>query len=172
MKINTTLSPLANVYALVNAANALTLDATKATVGVPVVRDPDAGNTHNTSLTLTAVDGGGIQAGTTVTVTYERLGMGTGVAAPEFGFYTDGTTQRVAFKTAVATSLGLIESEIDLTGVLPSAPGVTETMTISAKANSLLYYGNQDLLVDWLVVEPTMAESVTVTKLSGFDPVV
>lgn len=171
MQINKTLTALANVYALVNAANALSLDATKASVGVPAARTPGA-NPRNTTVTLTAVDGGGYESGTTVDVTYDRLGMGSGVATPEFGFHTDGTTQLAAFKTAVATSLGLIESEIDLTGNLPTVEGATETMVITAKAGSLLYVGTQNLTVDWPQGEPAMAEAVTVTQLSGFDPVV
>lgn len=170
MKINTTLTALANVYALVNAANALTLDATKATVGAPAARTPDA-NPRNTTVTLTAVDGGGIEAGTTVDVTYDRLGMGSGVVTPEFSFFTDGTTTLPSFKTAVATSLGLIEAEIDVTGTLPATEGETTTMVVAAKAGSLLYVGTQNLTVEWPAGEPTMAESVTVTQLSGFDPV-
>lgn len=171
MQINTSLTALANVYALINAANALTLDSTKATVGAPVVRVPDA-NPRNTTITLTAVDGGGYEAGTTVDVTYTRLGMGSGVAVPEFGFFTDGTTTPAAFKTAVAVSLGLLESDITLTGDLPDTEGETVTIVLAAAANSLLYVGSQNLTVEWPQGEPTMAEAVTVTSLDGFDPVV
>lgn len=169
MKINTTLTALANVYALVNAANALTLDATKGTFGVPAARTPGA-DPRNTTVTLTAVDGGGIEAGSTVDVTYNRLGMGSGVVTPEFEFFTDDTTTLASFKTAAATSLGLIESELDLVGALPTAEGETTTIVISAKPGSLLYVGTQDLTVEWPQGEPTMAESVTVTQLDGFDP--
>lgn len=169
MKINTTLTALANVYALVNAANALTLDVTKATIGVPVGREPDA-DPRNTSVALTAVDGGGYEAGSTVNVNYTRLGMGSGVVSPEFGFFTDGTTTLASFKTAAAVSLGLIESELDFTGDIPTAEGQTTTIAVSAKAGSLLYVGTQDLTVEWPQGEPTMAESVTVTQLDGFDP--
>lgn len=170
MQINTSLTALANVYALINAANALTLDATKATVSAPVVRAPDA-NPRNTTVTLTAVDGGGYEAGSTIDVTYTRLGMGSGVAVPEFGFFTDDTTTPAAFKTAVATSLGLIESEIVLTGDLPDAEGESVTIVLAAKAGSLIYIGSQNLTVEWPQGEPTMAEAVTVTALDGFDPV-
>lgn len=145
MKINISLTALANVYSLVNAANALTLNATKATVGIPSARTPGA-NPHNTSLVLTAVDGGGYVSGSSVTVTYNRLGMGSGVAAPDFNFITNAATDASNFKTTVAAQLGLIESEIELTGTLP-AIGEEVTMVIAAKTDSLVYTGTQNITV-------------------------
>lgn len=168
MKIDIAKSAIVNAFALINAANALTLDATKVTLGAPVARTPGA-NPRNTTLTLTAVVGQGYKD--TVDVTYTRLGMGSGVAVPEFGFHTDGTTLLPAFKTAVATSLGLVEAEIDVTGDLPATEGSTTTMVVSAKAGSLLYIGTQDLTVDWPQGDVALADAVTVPDLDGFDPV-
>lgn len=169
MKIDVTKSAIVNVYALINAANALTLDATKASLGVPAARVPDA-NPRNTTLVLTAVDGGGYVAGTTVEVKYTRLGMGSGVVTPEFGFHTDDTTTLASFKTAVAVSLGLLEAEIDVTGSLPATEGSSTVMVVAAKAGSLLYAGSQDLAVDWPQGELDLNEAVTVADLDGFDP--
>lgn len=169
MKIDTTKTAIVNAFALINAANALTLDATKVTLGAPAPRTPGA-NPRNTTLTLTAVAGQGYKD--SVDVTYTRLGMGSGVVTPEFGFHTDGTTQLAAFKTAVCTSLGLVEAEIDLTGTLPATEGSSTVMVITAKATSLLYVGTQNLAVDWPQGDVAMADAVTVKDLDGFDPVV
>lgn len=169
MKIDITKSAILNAFALINAANALTLDATKVTLSAPVARVPGA-NPRNTTLTLTAVPGQGYKD--SVDVTYTRLGMGSGVAVPEFGFHTDGTTQMAAFKTAVATSLGLVEAELDLTGELPATEGSSTVMVLSAKDGSLLYVGTQNLAVDWPQGDVALADAVTVKDLDGFDPVV
>lgn len=169
MKINIALTAIANAYALVNATNALTLDATKATLGVPAVREPDA-DPRNTTLVLTGVNAGGYNG--TQTVTYTRLGMGSGVAAPETGFHVDGATTMASFKTAVATSLGLLESELELDGVLPAAEGQSEFIKLKAKLDSLLYVGEQDLEVTWPQGIVELADAITISKLDGFDPVV
>jgi len=169
MKIDITKTAIVNAFALINAANALTLDATKVTLGAPAPRTPGA-NPRNTTLTLTAVADQGYTG--TVDVTYTRLGMGSGVAVPEFGFHTDGTTTLPAFKTAVATSLGLVEAEIDVTGTLPATEGESVTMVVAAKAGSLLYVGTQNLTVDWPQGDVALADAVTVQDLDGFDPVV
>lgn len=167
MKINLALTAIANAYALVNAANALTLDVTKATLGVPAARVPDA-DPRNTTLVLTGVNEGGYNG--TKSVTYTRLGMGSGVAVPEFEFHTDGTTTPASFLTAVATSLGLKESEIEITGDLPEAEGEGTTIVLSAKAGSLLYVGQQNLIVDWPQGIVELDDAITVTQLDGFEP--
>jgi hypothetical protein len=170
MKINVTLSAIANAYALINAANALTLDASKVTLGVPAVFEPVGGNPRNTTLILTGVNAGGYNG--TKEVKYTRLGMGSGVVAPETGFHIDGTTTLASFKTAVATSLGLVESELELEGVLPAAEGQSEFIKLKAKAGSLLYVGEQDLEVTWPQGIVELNDAITVTDLDGFDPVV
>lgn len=166
MKINAALSAVANLFALVNADNALTLDATKVTPGVPASRVPDA-NPTNTTLTLTAIADQGYFG--TVNVTYTRLGMGSGVITPIFDFLTDGTTTNATLLAAAAASLGLVASEIEITGALPAADGDTTVVSLAAKADSLLYIGSQNLNLEWPAADVDLSEAVAVTQLNGFE---
>ncbi len=167
MKINTAISASANLFALVNSDNALTLNATKVTPGVPAPRTPGA-DPSNTTLTFTAIADQGYFG--TVDVTYTRLGMSSGVTTPIFDFLTDGDTTNASLLAAAAASLGLIASEIQITGTLPAADGDTTTVSLSAKAGSLLYIGSQDLNLEWPADAIDLAEAVAVTQLNGFEP--
>ncbi len=155
-----------NVFALVNAANAgLTLDATKVTLGTPVVRTPDA-NPHNTTITLTAIAEQGYTG--TVDITLTRLGMGTGVTTPDFDFVIT-TDDAAAFKTQVATQLGLVESEIVIVGTLPTE-GNSGTVTVAGIAGSFLYLPTtQTLNVDFPVPQEALTDAVATTQMDGFD---
>lgn len=164
MKIDISKTAIENVFALINADNGSTHDAATVTLGVPAVRTPDA-NPRNTTLVLTAVVGGGFTG--TDTVTYTRLGMGSGVVTPSFDFETDGDTTNASFKTQVATALGLREDQIQITGTLPAAEGDETTMTVAAIADSLLYVGSQALTVTWPV--PQVPLDLTTKDLSGFE---
>ncbi len=164
MKIDISKTAIENVYALINADNASTHSAATVTLGVPVVRTPDA-NPRNTTLELTAVVDGGFTG--TDTVTYTRLGMGSGVVTPSFDFEIDGETDAASFKTQVATALGLREDQIQITGTLPAAEGDDTTMTVAAIADSLLYVGSQALQVSWPV--PQAPLNLTTKDLSGFE---
>lgn len=164
MNIDISKTGVENVYALINADNSTAHSAATVTLGVPAVRTPDA-NPRNTTLVLTAVVGGGFTG--TDTLTYTRLGMGSGVVTPSFDFEVDGDTTAASFKTQVATALGLREDQITITGTLPAAEGEDTTMTVAAVADSLLYVGSQALSVSWPV--PQVPLDLTTKDLSGFE---
>lgn len=169
MQINIAKTGPENVFDLVNAANAgLTLDGTKVTLGTPVVRTPDA-NPHNTTITLTAIAEQGYTG--TVDITLTRLGMGSGVVTPSYDFeITSGDA--AAFKTQVATQLGLVESEIVIVGTLPTE-GNSGTVTVAGIADSVLYLPTtQTLNVDFPVPQEALTDAVATTEMDGFDPAV
>jgi hypothetical protein len=146
MQIDTLKSSTLNLLALVNTANGLSLTEEHVTVGVPVARTPDA-NPRNTSVTLTAVPGKGYSG--TMTVTYTRLGMDSGVVLPSFLFDTTEFSTPANLLTSVASTLGLIETSLILTGGLPIEEGTTSTVTLAGNETSLVYAGSQELSLNF-----------------------
>lgn len=172
MQINLALTAIANVLALFNAANGLSMTEAQISVGAPSVFD-DGLNPRNTQVTLTALGGGGAQAETTVDVRYTRLGLTSGVAVAntELEVADDETEETLLAKAAV--QLGLLASEVEWDGtvVLP-ADGENGTATLKAIDGSLLYVGTLVLDLVNPAAEVPLGELAQNGDLDGFDPVV
>lgn len=169
MKINVSISAIANLIAQINADNAgLNLTEAQVTIGAPSARTPDA-NTNNTTLDLAAVAGQGYSG--TKTITYMRLGMDSGVVTPVTGLTVTAANTQAEVLTMAATDMGLVEAELEVTAftapVDSSTPG---SITIQPKATSLLYVGAAKTLD--LVINNTkpLGTALTNGDLTGFNP--
>jgi hypothetical protein len=175
-KINTSLSALDNLLALVNAANTgQTITNAQVTAGAPSVKS-DTGDGRNTTVALTAVGGQGYTGA--VSVNYTRRGLNDSVLSPVDSYTATTGTTAAALVTALAAQLGLVESELHLED--PAAPGTPlsgaqsgnqATLDLVANAGSLLYVDGslQAIAMTWQAPQVALDSAVTVTDLSGFD---
>jgi hypothetical protein len=175
-KINTSLSALDNLLALVNAANTgQTITNAQVTAGAPSVKS-DTGDGRNTTVALTAVGGQGYTGA--VSVNYTRRGLNDSVLSPVDSYTATTGTTAAALVTALAAQLGLVESELHLED--PAAPGTPlsgaqsgnqATLDLVANAGSLLYVDGslQAIAMTWQAPQVALSSAVTVTDLSGFD---
>lgn len=175
MKVNLSLTPAANLLALIkgtagNESASASLTEAMFTIGAPAVRVPDA-NPSNTTLILTAVAGQGIETGTTKTVTYTRNALDSKATAPGNVIVVAGDTE-AQVKTKIATAYGLMESELVFGAIVIPGEGETETVTVEVAATSLLYVDADGIIVT--IENPAEAvgfdEVVPVGQLDGFEP--
>lgn len=167
--INPAISAEANVLELILDANPdATFTVGDLAYGTPVtLTDHPTGK--NTSVVVSPTAN---LAGVTgsVTITYNRVGMDGGVANADFNFnVSNAEITSAEFLTQVATALGLREEEVELVGdVAPPESGSTSTVTLQAKANSLLYVGQEEITINWSFL---LEDMITNTDMAGFDPI-
>ena len=170
-KVNIAISPLANVLAAINAANvASSTNITEAqvTAAAPVVAAGTGG--RNTTVDLTGIDGQGIEG--TRTFAYTRQSLASGAVAstaPASVVVANGDNQ-AASVTKVATALGLLASEFDASAYTAPADQLTPgTVTITAKATSLLYVGSRVVPLNFADADVAFATIAPITDLDAFD---
>ena len=171
MKIDASKSAAENLLALVNATNAsANLTAAQVSFGAPSVKT-DTGDGRNTSLVIT---GNGTDYQGTVTVNYVRRPLNDSVLTPDFTFdVTDGVTKQQIID-GVATKLGLVAADLDLTGdITRPAGGVLTsevTLTVGAAGSSLyLPDATQTITLNWQNTAPQLDSVVTDPNMTGFD---
>lgn len=168
MKIDNTLSAVANVYKQLNADNPL-LTATEAniTLGVPAERTAGV-DQNNTSILLTAVAGQGFKNSTTVT--YMRLELDANAVAPATELFIQPGDDLADVKALIAASWELIESDFSVTGAVPTNPGQSTIVTLSVVADSLVYIESAPALTVTISIESVdLNEAVGVKQLTGFN---
>lgn len=196
MKINTSLTGVANLLALVNADNSTALTLGQLDFAAPSVAAGTGG--RNTSATLTMKANQVYQG--SQTFSYIRLPVGGAITAPVTSYgYTNETTW-ADLKTAIAAGLGVRREDITFAN-LPNTTGgktvtwdnETETVAVqdgeqaetnvsavygfddptgpdfdvAAVAGSYLYTGTQAVDLTWN--RPEVSTVLTVTDLNGFE---
>jgi len=172
MKVNITLTPLANVLAAINAANTATstnITESQVTAAAPTTAAGTGG--RNTSVVLTGIDGQGIEGSRTFSYTRQSLASGAVAStAPASVLVAEGDNQ-AASVTKVATALGLLASEFDASAYTAPVDQTTPgTVTITAKTSSLLYVGSRVVPLNFADEDVAFATVAPVTDADGFDP--
>jgi len=171
MKVNIALTPLANVLAIINAANvASSTNITEAqvTAAAPVVAAGTGG--RNTTVLLTGVDGQGIEGTRTFAYTRQSLATGAVASTAPASVTVLQADDQAASVTKVATALGLLASEFDASDyTAPEDQATPGTVTITAKATSLLYTGVRVVPLNFADADVAFATVAPVTDADGFD---
>lgn len=143
--IVSSLSSQANLLALLQAkADELKLGIQFTTGGVkfdtPAAAsqtDP-AGKTYNTSVLVSALPGSGLTG--SATLYYNRLALAQTVLAPQASYTLQDDADSATVIALVEQALGLVAGEVSLSAdVARPADGSSQTLTVQAKAGSLLY---------------------------------
>lgn len=175
-KINSGLSALDNLLAILNAANTgQTITNTQVTAGVPSVKT-DSGDGRNTTVAMAAVAGQGYTG--SVSVNYTRRGLNDSVLNPVDSYTATTGDTAAAILAALVTQLGLVAAEVHLED--PAAPGTPlsgaqtgnqASLNIVTKAGSLLYVdgSTQAIAMTWDAPQVDLATAVATTNLGGFD---
>lgn len=170
MQINVAKTAQENLIDLIIDANpGKSLAANQFTAAAPVVIPDDAG--RNTTVTLSAVVGQGYGAGD-VTFKYTRLPLTSGQATPVTTVTVVEGDDEAASLAKVISALGILASEVDASDYAAPADASTPGMiTLTPKATSALYVGDAVVIELDIAgeVEPTLAETFTVTDLNGFE---
>jgi hypothetical protein len=159
MQINTSLSALDNLLALINAANTgQTITDTQVTAGTPAEQTAD-GQGRNT-------------------VTYARRPLNDSVASPDFAVTETIGATAASIITALAATNGLVASELELqdpangnavvTGAISNSPATLNLVSITG---SLLYIdaSSQAVTFTWQEPQVALTTAIATTALSGFD---
>jgi hypothetical protein len=176
MQINTSLSALDNLLALINAANTgQTITDTQVTAGTPAEQTAD-GQGRNTNVAINAVAGQGYTG--TQTVTYARHPLNDSVASPDFAVTETIGATAASIITALAATNGLVASELELqdpangnavvTGAISNSPATLNLVSITG---SLLYIdaSSQAVTFTWQEPQVALTTAIATTALSGFD---
>lgn len=167
MKINTGVSALQNLIALILADNEGTaLTEAQFTAGAPAVIAGEEG--RNTSVTLTAVEGEGYAG--SVTFNYTRLDLNSGVAVPVTSVQIAEGDDLAAATAAVVAAMGLVADEVTASDFEAPVGETAGSIVITAVAGSLLYTG-EPVIIELTVpapATPDMSETFAVTDLNGF----
>jgi hypothetical protein len=143
------LSAQANLLALLQTkvnssaaagATPVVLSAASISFGTPlaVAQTDPAGKTYNTAVIVTAQPGSGFEGSTTVY--YNRIALADSVLAPQSSYTLPDAADNGTVIEQVAQALGLIPSEITLSGtVARPADGSSQTLDVLANAGSGLY---------------------------------
>lgn len=168
MQINASKTAIQNILDLVNGKNVgLNLTEAQVTVGVPSVFS-EAENPRNSQVTLTAVVGSGYTG--TKTIKYTRLGVGQSVVTLPERVYVVGAETEAEIKTAVATALNLVESEIEVSALtLPVDSSTPGQVSVAPKVDSLLYVG-ASLDVVLAIAPEDLEAAIANDQMDGFDP--
>lgn len=171
MKVNITLSPLANVLAAINAANAASstnITEAQVTAGAPTVAAGTGG--RNTSVLLTGVDGQGIEGSRTFAYTRQALdGGAVPTTAPTFVVVAQSDT-RAQSRDKVCTALGLLASEItDTAYTAPVDQTTPGTISIAAIDPGYLYIGTRDVELRFADTDVPFATVAPITDLDSFE---
>lgn len=169
-KINTGISALENVLALINAANP-GLNATLEQIGnaPPTVSAGTGG--RNTAITFTAIENEGFSGSQTYSYTRRALAAGEAIAtAKAIPVVIADTDTDAQVKTKVATALGLIESQISLSDIVrPVNEDTNGSADVDAIAASLLYTGTYAVVLTVPDADVPLDEASPNTDLDGFD---
>lgn len=171
MKVNIAISPKANVLAAINAANAASstnITEAQVTFGAVSVSAGTAG--RNSSVTLTGVDGQGIEGSRTFAYTRQPLSGGAiPTNAPAFvTIAEDDTRPQVLVK--VCAALGLMASEIeDISYTAPVDLATPGTMQVAAIVGSYLYYDLKDVEIRLADTDVAFATVAPITDLDAFE---
>ena len=171
MKVNITLSPLANVLAIINAANAATstnITEAQVTAAAPVAAGGTGG--RNTTVTLTGVDGQGIEGSRTFAYTRQALDAGAvATDAPTSVIVLQSDTREQSL-AKVAAALNLLASEIEsLAYTAPVDQATPGTITLAAVNPSYLYLGTREVALAFADADVPFATVAPVTDADGFD---
>lgn len=168
MQINVSLSPLANVLGLINAKNGSSITENQVTVDEMIPSTENPGD--NTKITLTGVDGEGIEGTRSFFYgRYDLLGAKTPDPSRVEILDTDDQSQ---IHTKICTTYGLKESEVVVNSgsavAIPPADDVTYT-TMAPISDSLLYNGSSIAVnvVRAGAVIP-LNKAITTTELDDF----
>jgi len=168
MKINSAISALENVIALivdVNAAASGKVTSTSVTVGVPTLVNPPV-NGFNASVVVSVAEGSALTGGP-VTINYNRRVVTENVITPPTTYTFNGTDTIEVVTAALIAALDLVTAEVTVTGTLPTAQGTSSDFTITAGADSLLYTGTTTISVTWPA--ETLDEAIAVKNMNGFE---
>ena len=169
MKVDITLSPLANVLAAINAANPnLKATASQVTLGTPYA---DAGNGgRNTAVVMTAILDAGFSGSNTYHYTRRGLAAGQAIATSKaVPMEILRADTDAGLLTKIAGLLGLVESEISLANIVrPADANTPGSVDVVAKATSLLYTGTFAATLTDSEQVP-LSEAAPNTNLGGFD---
>lgn len=178
MQINLSKTASKNLLDLINQDNGTALTEAEVTLGVPAVFDDGNGgidNDRNTQVAVSAVEGGGYTD--SVTVRYYRLDVDVLKGALVLERTLTDTSTLTTVRDAMATQVGLIEDQVEITddqGValsqLPTiAEGETATVYLTARDDSYTYIGTTAVTLHPYVADTPVGDEVTTTDLSGFD---
>jgi hypothetical protein len=175
-KIDASKSALDNLLVLVNTANTgQTITNAQVTAAAATVKT-DTGDGRNTSVVLSAVGGQGYSG--SQTVNYTRRALNDSVTSPNFAAtQTIGDTAS-AIIAALATTNGLVASELHLED--PGAPGTPVTGAINnspatlnlVSANGSLLYidgSSQAITFTWNAPSVPLTTAIATVDLAGFD---
>ncbi len=185
MQINSSLSSLGNVLALITDLNPLFSAVTEAALGVvstsAVTADAEG---RNTVVVVTAV---GYQ--NSASFTYKRLGLTDSIAVAPAAISLTGTETADQVLSAVAAALNLVASELTISASWINADGsitvptaaasgsVSTGLTVTSNSGSSLYVDGSTLALTVNfpsvppVTQPDINTLVVATALSGFDVV-
>lgn len=169
--INTSISPVENVLALINAANPTAptpASLTNVTIGTP---SSDSPSSKNTSILVTGVAGQGYSG--FKLFTYDRIQISQAAATQPTSIEveTDDTDEQIA--AAAIAALGVIASEVEVSH-LPATEDDPRRAVVSPKQDNWLYQGSGVTLTVTTPVIPDadLSASFPNGDLDGFDPVV
>lgn len=172
MKINAANSAIQNLLALVIDANSgLALTESQFTVGAPSVFVGTAG--RNAQITLTAVPNAGFSG--SKTVDYTRLGVltGTATAAAEAtaGIVVGPAATAAEVKALLVAQFGLVADQVEVADlVLPVDEDTPGSITLAAVAGSLLYVGNEAVVLTVADADVPLETAIANDQLNGFEP--
>lgn len=169
MEINLAKTAQDNLFDLINTTNAVILNDSDITLGVPSAwEDPEGTNPRNTELTLTAVENSEFTG--EVTIHYTRLDLDTLRDGATLEFTNTPSATIEDLRAAIATQLGVVADEIEFdVAEVPDVPDGEDsaTVNVSPVADSLLYIGTAAITI-W-PVQSELSSTVTTTDMDGFD---
>jgi len=172
MLINAANSAVQNlVDQIIADNNGLALTPAKVTFGVPSVFA--GANGRNTQVVITAVANAGFSG--TKTVDYTRLGVLTGTAsaaaAAAAGVVVDPAATAAEVKAQLVALFGLVASDVEVSDlVLPADEATPGSITLAAVAGSLLYVGNDSVVLTLADTDVPLETAVANDQLTGFTP--
>lgn len=135
MKINLSVSPLANVLALVNEKNGTLLSVDRITSGP--ARTPSGETTDNTEITLTGIEGHGYTG--SVDYTYDRATLESQeIPTPTSVDLVAEDTAETA-KVKVAAALRIIAEAVDFVDLVLPVGATDGSVTVIPADGNLLY---------------------------------
>lgn len=172
MLINAANSAVQNlVDQIIADNNGLALTPAKVTFGVPSVFA--GANGRNTQVVITAVANAGFSG--TKTVDYTRLGVFTGTAnaaaLASAGVVVDPAATAAEVKAQLVALFGLVADQVEVADlVLPVNETTPGSITLAAVDGSLLYVGNDSVVLTVADADVPLETAVTNDQLTGFTP--
>lgn len=146
LQIDRTKTANQNILALILTASSYAWAGTEFTIGAASAQTPaDPQEKSNSQLTLTAIDGSGFTG--TKTLRYARLELGHTRPGAKTTYVIGNSDTNATLKSAIAVEHNLVESDFDIAGSLPAAGAPDASFTVTAAANSHLYFGTFNVTV-------------------------